>query len=452
MKKRILATLLAGIMCFSLAACGGSSSGSDKASDSGDAAEAEEAEEAGEESAEAPAEGGVTLTLMGNANDLAKPYITAAFDAYEAATGNKLDIIGLENESFDKVATSKFATGDIPDIFQHFNNSTLNNYDVTNNFQYLNDQEWVSDLTDGANAYVQDSDGNILGLPFWESSVSGCYYNTAIFEELGLEPATTQAEFDALCQTLTDEGYTAICWPANGCHWMYQFGLDPVFADDPEKLEKINKNEITYADVPEVASMLEWVQSAAEKGWFGESYMTDGWDDMSAIMGTGEAAMIFIWDTWFYTDFDEGYDYVKDDFGLMPVFMNTADDGTYEGGNLNMLMVNKNSENLEAALEFLDFMAQADTYNAAFDGVSTVSCFKGQTTNIQSVMVTDAMDSINEHQRTSTAEPKIIGYTQAETGSAVQELLMGNVDVDGCIKLMDDYRTASAKALGTEGF
>lgn len=441
MKKRILATLLAAVMCLSLAACGGSKE---------EAAEPA-TEEATEEAAEAP-EGGVTLTLMGNANDLAKPYITTAFEAYEAATGNKLDIIALENESFDTVATSKFATGDIPDIFQHFNNSTLNNYDVTNNFEYLNDQAWVSDLTDGANAYVQDSEGNILGLPFWESSVSGCYYNKTIFEELGLEPATTQAEFDALCQELTDAGYTAICWPANGCHWMYQFGLDPVFADAPEKLAQINANEITYADIPEVASMLEWVQGAAEKGWFGESYMTDGWDDMSAIMGTGEAAMIFIWDTWFYTDYDEGYDYVKEDFALMPVFMNTADAGTYEGGNLNMLMVNKNSENKEAALEFLNFMAKAETYNAAFEGVSTVSCFKGQNTNIQSVMVTDAMDSINEHQRTSTAEPKVIGYTQAETGSAVQELLMGNVDIAGCIELMDGYRMASAKALGTEGF
>ena len=84
--------------------------------------------------------------------------------------------------------------------------------------------------------------------------------------------------------------------------------------------------------------------------------------------------------------------------------------------------------------------------------MSTVSCFKGQTTNIQSEMVTAAMDSINQHQRTSTAEPKVIGYTQNETGSAFQELFMGSVDVAGCIELMDQYRMTSAKALGTPGF
>ncbi|MCI7125528.1 MAG: extracellular solute-binding protein [Agathobaculum sp.] len=433
--KKIIAAALIGTMCLSLAACGGTANGG-----------------GGADANAGGAQGGVTLSIMGNANDLAKPYMTKMFDLYEQKTGNKLDIVSIEASTFDTVATSKFATGDIPDVFVHFNNSSLSNYDVANNFYYMNDEAWVSDLTDGAHSYVLDAQGNVLGLPFWESSVSGCYYNKTLFDELGLKPATTQAEFDQLCQALTDAGKTAICWPANGCNWMYQFGLDPIFADDSALLEKINKNEIRYADIPAVADMVQWTKSAADKGWFGASYLTDGWSDISPILGTGEAAMVFIWDTWFYTDFDEGYDYTKDDFALMPVFMNTTNEGTYEGGNLNMMMANKNGGNLDAALSFIAFCATPENYNMAFEGVSTVSCFKGQTTNIQSEMVTAAMDSINQHQRTSTAEPKVIGYTQNETGSAFQELFMGSVDVAGCIELMDQYRMTSAKALGTPGF
>lgn len=233
---------------------------------------------------------------------------------------------------------------------------------------------------------------------------------------------------------------------------MYQFGLDPVFADDPSLLEQINKNEITYADIAEVRDMLQWIQDAAEKGWFEDTYMTDGWDDLSVIMGTGEAVMIPIWDTWFYTDFDEGYDYTKEDFGLMPVFLNTVDEGTYEGGNLLMLMANKNSDHLETVLEFLEFCASPDVYNDAFDGISTADIFKNHTTNVQAQMVTEAQDSVNALCRASTASPKIIGFTQNDTGTAVQEFLMGNVDIDGCIKLLDEARIAGAKALGTEGF
>ncbi|MDO4547602.1 MAG: ABC transporter substrate-binding protein [Clostridia bacterium] len=396
---------------------------------------------------------GETITLMGNATDLAKSYMTSIISQYEQATGNKIDLISIDGTNFDTIATSKFATGDIPDIFQHFNDSNMNNYDVPNNFLYLNDQPWVSDLTQGAIEYSTDGDGNLLGLPYWESSVSGCFYNKTLFAELGLEPATNQAEFDELCQALTDNGHIAICWPTNGCSWMYQFALDPIFADDGgEKLERLNRNEIKYADIPEVKQMAEWVKMAADAGWFGYSYLTDGWSDITVLLGTGEAAMMYIWDTWFYTDFDESYGYTKDDFGIMPIFMGTCDEGTYEGGNLNMLMVNKNGSKVDLALEFLNFCATSEHYNEAFAGIATVSVFNNQTANIQSTMVTEAIDSINALQRTSTANPKIIGYTQPETGSAIQELLLGNVDADGCVNLMDEYRIATAKALGIEGF
>lgn len=396
---------------------------------------------------------GETITLMGISVDLSHNYMTSIIRQYEEKTGNKVDIISIDASNFDTIATSKFATGDIPDIFQHFNDSNINNYDVANNFYYMNDQPWVEDLTAGALDYSSDGEGNLLGLPFWESSVSGCFYNKTLFAELGLEPAATQEEFDQLCQTLTDKGYTALCWPTNGCNWMYQFALDPVFADDGgEKLAKLNSNQLTYADIPQVQAMAQWVKDAADKGWFGSSYLTDGWGDITVMLGSGEAAMVLIWDTWFYTDLDESYGYQKEDFGIMPMFLGTCDEGTYEGGNLNMLMVNKNSKKLDLCLEFLAFCATPEHYNEAFKDIATVSVFKGQTANIQSVMVTEALASIERLQRTSTANPKIIGYTQSETGSAIQELLLGNVDAAGCVKLMDDYRMSSAKALGAEGF
>ena len=84
---------------------------------------------------------------------------------------------------------------------------------------------------------------------------------------------------------------------------MYQFALDPVFADDGgEKLAKLNSNQLTYADIPQVQAMAQWVKDAADKGWFGSSYLTDGWGDITVMLGSGEAAMVLIWDTWFYTD------------------------------------------------------------------------------------------------------------------------------------------------------
>ena len=386
-----------------------------------------------------------SLTIMGRKSDMEKSYMTSIFEQYETATGNKLDIISFEDDEFEMDAAKKFADGDVPDIFMHFNNADLNRFDISDNFYYLNNESWVDDLTNSSRAYCQDGEGNLLGLPFWESSVSGCFYNKTLLNSLGLKPAATQAEFDVLCQVLADIGYTPICWPADGCTWMFQFGLDPIFADDPLLLEKLNKNEISYSDIPAVKNMVQWVSDAADKGWFGSDFLDSGWSDISLIMGSGKAVMTFIWDTWFYTDFEQGNKYSVDDFALMPAFMNTAENGTYEGGNLNMMMVNKNSKHLDSALEFLSFCATADNYNTAFDGISTVSCFKGQTTNIQSSMVTDASASIAENERVSTAASKIIGYSADDVSTAFNKMFNKDIDVAGCVRLMDDYRIKETK-------
>ncbi len=397
------------------------------------------------------AEAGNSLTLLGKQSDLERDYMTAVFDLYERSTGNKLKLIAIEDSGFESEAAKLFESGDAPDIFLHFNNSDLARFDVENNFYDLSGEVWVSDLTDGARSYCQDAEGRLLGLPFWESSVSGCYYNKTILDSLGLNPAATQADFDMLCAILYESGYTPICWPADGCSWMPQFGLDPVFADDPDLLKRINANEISYSDIPAVHSMMEWIAGAAEKGWFGDDYLKTGWDGISGSLSSGQAVMTFIWDTWFYTDFTPGK-YTVDDFALMPVFLGTAKLGTYEGGNLNMMMVNKNSEKLEMALEFLEFCATPENYNAAFDGISTVSCFLGQTTNIQSRMITDAQDSVKLYERVSTASSRVVGYSGEDMLTVLRRLFTGEVDVDGCIELMDKLRIEEAREQGIAGY
>ena len=228
----------------------------------------------------------ITLTVMGKRTDLEKSYMTGIFDLYEKATGNELRIIAYEDSEFELAAAGQFAQGNVPDVFLHFHNADLSRFDIAGNFYMLNEEDWADDLTDSARAYCQNAEGDLLGLPFWESSVSGCYYNKTILDGLGLKPANTQAEFDMLCQALADIDYTPICWPANGCTWMFQFGLDPVFADDPALLEALNGNEMTYADIPAVEDMARWITDAAQKGWFGPDYLDTGWGEISAALSS----------------------------------------------------------------------------------------------------------------------------------------------------------------------
>ena len=393
-----------------------------------------------------------TLTLLGKENHVRQSYLQKIIQLYEEQTGNHIEIISYEDADFEKKAAAMFQRGNLPDIMLHFNDADLVHYNVEENFCTLNTEAWVDELTEGARDYCLDRKGNVLGLPFWENSVSGCYYNKTLLDRLGLRPAATQTEFDVLCATLKSAGYTPMYWAANDCNWMFQFAMDPIFADNPELLERLNRNEITYADIPEIEDMVAWLNHAYQEGWFNDDYAKAAWEDIPVAMERGDAVCVFIWDTWFFTNMGADGTYAMEDFALMPVFMGTAEKGVYEGGNMNMLMVNQNSERREMALDFLSFCATAENYNIAFDGVSTVNCFKHQTTNIQADMVTDAMASIEANQRASTAWPKIIGYVQDDVGTAVFKLFQGEVDVVGCVALMDEYRIAAARELGAEGF
>ena len=368
-----------------------------------------------------------------------RDYIQDVFELYETETGSQLNVRVVSDDTFSQEVIDAFRDGTAPDILMHYNDSELAKIGL-DNFLVLNDQAWADSILSASRAYCDDGEGNLMGLPFWESSISGCYYNKKLLSELGLKPASTQAEFDMLCQAIKNVGYTPLFWGSD-CGWMYQFGLDPVFADNPDLLRKLNEGEIDYADIPQVRDMVEWIYDAYNKGWLGNPLGKDI-AAVSGAVGSGEAVMVDIWDTWFETDFEPGK-YGIADFAIMPVFMGTSSEGTYEGGNLNMMIVNKHAKHLDDAVEFLEFCAQPEVINKVFDGVPSVRVFKDQDTISTADMIIEASESIATHERASTANPKIVGYRQADMKVAFDALFRGEVSVDECIARMDEMRKAA---------
>ena len=81
-----------------------------------------------------------------------------------------------------------------------------------------------------------------------------------------------------------------------------------------------------------------------------------------------------------------------------------------------------------------------------------MNCFKGQTTNIQSKMVTDAAASVAEKERVSTASSRIVGYSAEDVAMAFDDMFRKKTDVAGCVRLMDNYRVSEAEIQGAEWF
>ena len=125
--KRKMVLLLTGMMVMaSLYGCGGNGAGdSGSDTDSAEQTETEDDSEAG---------GGVTLTLYCNADDMAKPYMQKIISMWEEESGNKIDQQGLDTDNAETIALTKFTTGDIPDLYVHFGNSNLKNFNPEENF------------------------------------------------------------------------------------------------------------------------------------------------------------------------------------------------------------------------------------------------------------------------------------------------------------------------------
>ena len=393
----------------------------------------------------------VTLTIMANQDWVTKPYMKKAWENYEQATGNTLEFIVVPIDSGEQFMMTKFATGNIPDIFMHFGGYGLVPYNPEENFVDFSDEEWVNDIQ----PYVKDQaiiNGKVYGLPFWEASISGMLYNKEIFSELDIAVPTTQTEFEAACETIKNADITPIylafkdVWPL-----LYQFAVDTMVVNT-DTLDKLNSNEITYADIPEFTAMVEWYKKMADNGYLGDKFTTNTWDGCPQAMGEGEYAMIYIWDAWVSSDLEPKYPGISDKFGLCPAFLGTPEQGTYEGPNVCLTFANKNSKNVDAVIDFVNFMANPENINIAFEDYATAPVFKSQTSSIPTPQYTKSKESIDKVGTASIAWPSIIGFTQVEAAKYIQDVMIGNKTVEQCIEAMDKDRIESARAQQVPGF
>jgi len=408
------------------------------------------------ENQEAPAPapeptGGITLSILANQDWVTKPYMKAAWDNYQAKTGNILDIQAVPIDTGSDIMQVRFATGEIPDIFMHFGGHGLAPFQPETNFVDFSDAFWVSDIQEYVLAQTKFNN-RIYGLPHWEASVSGLMYNREIFDDLGLALPKTHAEFEAVCDALLAAGITPIylafsdVWPL-----LYQFGVDPLVADTTI-LDRLNSNQMTYADMPGFKDLVTWYRTLVDKGYIGTRFTTNTWDGAPEAMASGEYAMMYAWDSWAYSDIEPSYPGYAAKFGIMPAFMGSEDRGAFPGPNVCLSFVNKNGPNVEAAIEYINFMATPENYNIAFDGFATAPVFFGQTTHVATSAYVGSKDWIAERGFASMAWPFIIGFTQVDAARYLQDLMLGNIDVDEAVRLMDQDRIEIAKTQQTPGF
>lgn len=378
-----------------------------------------------------------TLHIWGIAPDLERNYVVKAFQRYEELTGNHLEVIQYsKDEITERIQEGLQGKRELPDIFVTYGGTSMDIYNPDELFYDFSDAQWVKDLTSvSINQTVYH--GKIVGLPFWEASISGTLYNKELFEKYHLSVPTTQEEFMDVCEELLKQGITPMYIPAKEISMLlYQFPMDHV-VEDSQVLSAINENQIGYQDLPQMKEIVNWYKTMADQGYFGETYLDDDWAGMSKALESEEYAMLLCWDTWLYTDFQGD----PSKFGLFPAFMGVPENGTFEGPNLNIFTVNQQSDNVEAAVDFITFLADPYNYNYAFDGILTAPVFKKQVDSMSTPQYMENERLIEKLYHDSIAWLRIKGFSQMDARCIYDYIKPeSTLSVEEVLKQMDELR------------
>ncbi len=235
MKKKILAILMAAVMCVAAAGCG---NGNVAVVDDGDNG-TEEASTPVEE-AEVTEDGKIVISILTDVSrsvvgesGYGTGFYTALDEWQEAHPEVEISIEEMDQTSYQTKITALGSADDMPDIFMLKGSWTKN---------FVNNG-WVQDLTadldadpEWRDAYIEGAydnatlDGKIYGVPRESLSTGLIFYNSDMWAEIGYEefPATWDELLDAV-DKFQEKGVTAFVmgnkpnWPAESC-WLSTLG------------------------------------------------------------------------------------------------------------------------------------------------------------------------------------------------------------------------------------
>ena len=160
----------------------------------------------------------------------------------------------------------------------------------------LDDLGVAADYREAALNYQRFDDGSLYMVPF-EVQLEFFWYNTALFDDAGVEVPATLDDFPQMCQDLRAEGITPIAldgqdqWPLERYMAYYPFRMA-----GPEYVQDLKDGDAAFAD-PAGRAAAEWLYELGQAGCFQEGFSSTGYADAQALFTTGRAAVYNI-GTW----------------------------------------------------------------------------------------------------------------------------------------------------------
>jgi raffinose/stachyose/melibiose transport system substrate-binding protein len=440
-----------------VAACSGGFSGATEAPASQAPATSGTASEA-PASASAAAGEPVTLTVLEFDGEASQLRVQAYIDAYTALHPE----VTIEVESRpggadgDNIVKTRLATGDMPDIFGYNSGSLLQALNPADTLVDLSGDPAIENIVDAYFSSVSQGD-QIFGVPAETAMGGGILYNKTIYDELGLQVPKTWEEFAANNQAIKDAGEAAPVCATYGDTWTSQlFVLADYYNVQtavPDFAEKYTMNQAHYSDTPAAMAGFGYLQEGFEKDWWQDDFATDKFDVGQQKVAQGECAHYPML-TFVLGSMAENF---PDEIQNVGFFAQPGPDAATNGATIWMpaaYYIPKTSKNIEAAKDFLAFVASVAGTEAATAGVAPAGPYMVKGASLPA----DALPAVKDIQAYIDADAAgpALEFLSPVKGPALEQLTVGvgtgQYTAEEAAALYDEDVKKQAQQLGLPGW
>lgn len=305
------------------------------------------------------------LTVLIDSNQSSIGAFEALTEAYSAQNpGVTFDIeIRPGGGEGDNIVKTRLATGEMADIFSYNSGSLFQALRPDRTLVPINDIENLSNLSEAFLQTVADGDGNFYGVPYEAAMGGGILYHVPTYEELGLEVPTTWEEFMANNAAIAEQTDKAPVIQTYRDTWTSQlFVLADYFnvqAQEPNFAAAYTNNEAKYASTPAAMAGFDRLQAVYEAGFLNEDFGAASFDDGLRMVATGDGVHYPML-TFSLGAIQQNMPDLINDVGF---FAQPGDDAKANGLTVWLpagTYIPQTSENIDAAKDFLNFMASVE--------------------------------------------------------------------------------------------
>ena len=337
MKKRLLAAALCALLLLS-----GCSAAADDAPD---------AAQSGEEQ--------IVLRFFHYQGEAEEAY-NRVIAAYEAAHPNvTIKSEYLNSESYNSTLDARIAVQDCPDI--------IGVHPGYAQVLPLAEAGYLADLTgqpclDGVRESDVDTarlDGRVYGAPI-DLTYICTFYNTEIFERLGLEPPHTWDAFLAVCETLKENGITplSLCYKDTWIQSLipYALSVTTIYRENPD-FDRQMAEGLRHFNGPEWQKTMQMLKTLIDSGYVTENYLQTTYDQQLRAFANGGAAMM-VMGSWAVSMIRSMAPSCR--LGLFILPASEDGDNWIPSSIGGMLAVSEQSRYKDTAIDFLNFFLTND--------------------------------------------------------------------------------------------